>query len=154
MGRGDVVRDAVDPRSHRTPAFEPGQAAPQGDMDLLKQIAPPVGILLICARQPPERAAGFRGTLSIEPLSASGRTMHSHQVVAGVGGFLRAGSAEPVPYGKRAGPDALCLDQPWPLALGPDLWILTAEIACVVGRAFAAVHRALRIGTERTRDFD
>src|SRR5688572_22737800 len=114
MGRGDVVRYAVDPRSHRTPAFEPGQAAPQGNMDFLKQIAPPVGILLIRARQPLERAAVFRGNLSIEPLSASGRTMHSHQIVVWAGGFLRAGSAEPVPYGNRAGPDTLCLDQPWP----------------------------------------
>src|SRR5688572_1930300 len=109
MGRGDVVRYAVDPRSHRTPAFEPGQAAPQGNMDFLKQIAPPVGILLIRARQPLERAAVFRGNLSIEPLSASGRTMHSHQIVVWAGVFLRKKKAPPKGRPASLNPEALSL---------------------------------------------
>src|SRR5688572_8659752 len=89
MGRGDVVRYAVDPRSHRTPAFAPCLAAPHADMDFLRQIALPVGILLMRVREPIARSAVFRGNLSIKPLSTSGRTIHSNQIVVWARVFLR-----------------------------------------------------------------
>lgn len=89
MRRGNVVAHTVDPRPHRTATIEAGKAAPQGDVDLLKQVPVLVGIPLIRARQALQRAAIFDGDLGVQTLRASNRARHSLQIVADGRTFLQ-----------------------------------------------------------------
>jgi hypothetical protein len=64
MGRRDIVSDPIYPGSQTAAPVEGGKASPKGDMDLLEQVAPPVGIGFIAPREAAERRAvssdGFR----------------------------------------------------------------------------------------------
>ena len=52
--RGGIVRDAINPRPHRTALLEFVEAAPERDVNLLKQIAALVWIRLVRAHEPLE----------------------------------------------------------------------------------------------------
>ena len=51
------MRDAIDPRPQRTSIFEPLEAAPKGDVNLLQQIAALVRIGLVSADEPLQSAS-------------------------------------------------------------------------------------------------
>ena len=52
MGRCRVVGDPIHPGSQRTPRLVLFQTEPQREMDVLKQIPPPIGIRFICTGEP------------------------------------------------------------------------------------------------------
>src|SRR4051812_23673929 len=64
--RGHVVRDAIYPRTQRAIAREPFEAAPDGEVNVLQEIAALVAIEFIRARQPLERRAEFAGSLLVQ----------------------------------------------------------------------------------------
>ena len=76
VGDPDVVRDAVDPACLGALPLEDREAAPQGRVDLLHQVAAQLGIGLVAARQPldhrPVRARGgeIAGVLWCFPVHA------------------------------------------------------------------------------------
>jgi len=49
--------DAIDPTPFGTLPFEIGEAAPQGCMDLLDEVAPQLRVSLVATRQPLDRRA-------------------------------------------------------------------------------------------------
>jgi hypothetical protein len=57
LGRRRIVSHPIDPRSERAPAVEPREAAPERDVDLLQEVAAPVGIRLIRPRETSELLA-------------------------------------------------------------------------------------------------
>ncbi len=50
----DIVGDAIDPRTQTAASVEQAKALPDGDMNELKQVTPPVGVSLISPRQSAE----------------------------------------------------------------------------------------------------
>lgn len=65
---GGVVRDAVDPRSQRTPAVEKRQAPPEREVDFLQEVTASFGIVLIGPREPLDG-----GSEAISDLACRGR---------------------------------------------------------------------------------
>lgn len=57
MGRGRIVRNAIDPRSHRTSRLITLETLPELEVNLLQQVPALVGIRLIRAHEPVERGA-------------------------------------------------------------------------------------------------
>src|SRR3954454_12537708 len=73
MRRGHVVRDAIHPRAQRTITGEHFEAAPDGEVNILQEIAALVAIEFIRARQPLQRRAEFAGSLLVQ------RILRRHQ---------------------------------------------------------------------------
>ena len=102
--------DAIDPRPQRAAPVEAGEAAPQGEVDLLQQIAPSIGIRLVGPRQSLERRTVGGGGLLVhrvgitDPRGIPGRRLQasfpddnlpSKKVVAVRRRFLHPGSKVP-----------------------------------------------------------
>jgi hypothetical protein len=64
MGSRDIVSDAINPGAQTATPIESREASPEGDVDFLQQVAPPVGIGFIAPGEAAERCAvcgdGFR----------------------------------------------------------------------------------------------
>jgi hypothetical protein len=58
---GGVVGDTVDPGAQAAAPVEPGQAAPERDVDILDQVTPRIGVGLVGPRQALDRRAELRG---------------------------------------------------------------------------------------------
>lgn len=78
MSRTDVVGDSIDPSSETAALVERNQAPPNGDVDLLKQIASAVDISLVGPRQ-----AGQGRTVGIN-CDLVQLVVFSHRAVDGV----------------------------------------------------------------------
>jgi hypothetical protein len=61
----DVVRDAIDPGPHGTASIERAEAAPEGDVNLLFQVAPKLRVGLIALSQAPQRRAELGRRLKV-----------------------------------------------------------------------------------------
>ena len=99
------MRDTVDPGPQRTATVKSGQALPQGDVNLLQQIASSIRVAFIRSRKPLQRRLELFGGLGVSPILV-GRTAtftHRQEVVAGAWSFLhidRASRYETADYAR------------------------------------------------------
>ena len=66
MRSSDIVRHAIEPGAERASPIKSAEAPPQGDVNLLQQVAPQIGITLVSASQPLQRGSIRLNRLLIE----------------------------------------------------------------------------------------
>jgi hypothetical protein len=81
MRGADIVRDAIDPGSFRTGPVEQGKAPPEGEVDLLNEVASEVAVGLVGAGETLQSGTVF-GPASVVAfiLSGAARVHHSLQL--------------------------------------------------------------------------